>query len=122
MLDILKNNWFQLTIGGILMVTISTFLFGGVIYNLVINPASWIYIAFLAFSGASTMVIGILMLFDAATQRVEKQLKKGIKQQEGDFSQETKKRLREEEQEYIQSLIQRSEKLRPENLKKNRSA
>lgn len=74
---------------------------------------------FFAFSGASSMITGVLMMFDAVTQKTKGEVENAIKKQEGEDKSEAEKKLAEQEKNHIEFLIQKSESLRPEKFKKN---
>lgn len=117
-MELVKNKWFYLVVGGVLMITISALLFGGFIHGLV-QASGWGYLTFLAFTGSSSMITGILMMFDALNQKVRHEVEETIKRQEGEYDEEAEKQLAEEEKEHINFLVKRSESLKPERLKRN---
>lgn len=104
------------------MITISALLFGGFIHALVQASGSWAYLTFLAFSGFSSMITGILMMFDALNDKVRHEVEETIRTKEGKYDEDAEKQLAKEEKEHIEFLVKKSESLRPEKLKKRGSS
>lgn len=115
----MDNKWFYLVIGGVGMITISALLFGGFLHMLSFSSSQWGYLSFFAFAGASSMITGVLMMFDAVTQRVKSIVEKAIRKQEGKNKSKAEKKLAEQEKNHIDFLIRKSESLRPKKFKKN---
>lgn len=111
------SKWFQLAVGGILTILLSVFLFGGALHCLLVPPVQWWTLAATSTGAVASFITGLLMMFDAAECRMETYIDEAIKAQQGEYEKETERQIEEEEKRYIDSLIEKSESLRPEHLK-----
>lgn len=106
------KTWFRYLIYGISMICLSALVFGGFIYTFIMNPSSWIYLSLLAVGGASTLVTGILMLFDSVEEKLRHEfLNKGKKKKKTLSEQQNDKRK-------IDSLVRECERLKPDSVQK----
>lgn len=112
-----KKKWLYVTIGGILMIIFSIALLGNAIYVLAVPSFNFWSFAFSSSSGVASLITGILMLFDAAKERVLYYVKNSIKKQEGKYTKESDKKIAYKEDEYINSLSEKTKSLRPEQTK-----
>lgn len=105
-------------LAGSLMILLSVFIFGGLLHTSVFNgSSSWIYMIFLTFSSTSSLVTGILMIFDAGHYRIKDEIKKTDLKKFGINNPELI--LNKTQKNHITSLQKDCEKLRPESLSKN---
>lgn len=117
----MSNKWFYLVMGGVFMITMSVLLFGGFLHMMILESESWQYLTFFAFAGTSSMITGILMMFDAVNLKVKYEVGEAVKATEGDEEKsEVRKDIAEQEKRHIRFLTEKSESLRPDNFKKNR--
>ena len=74
----------------------------------------WGYLMFLAFSGASTLASGVLMMFDSMKHRVQEEVERAVRRKE-----ETVPAIEigEKEREHMSQLLDRCEQLRPKYIK-----
>lgn len=112
----LNKTCFRLLGGGIAMLCVSGIIFGGFIHTLIMNPANLGYITFFAFSGASTLVTGVLMMFDCMKHKIREEIRRAS----GERTPETYGDIEEEDVEYMDKLASEVEKLRPQNIEKSR--
>lgn len=100
------------------MIILSAIISGGLLYSIIVSPGSWLYMATLSCGAASSLITGLLMLFDAARYKVRQDVKsimniKGGKRKSGSSEKETSADV----QKQIKSLSQDCERLRPESMK-----
>ena len=108
----LNKTCFRLLGGGIAMLCISGIIFGGFIHTLIVNPSSLAYITFFAFSGASTLVTGVLMMFDCMKHKIREEIRRASgKKQNSD--------VEEKDVRHMNELANEVERLRPQNIEKN---
>jgi len=113
--NMLSKTWFHLLLGGVGMFTLSAVIFGGFIHTLIISPGSLAFLTFLIFSGASSMASGILMMFDSMKYKVREEVGRAIRRKEN--SDDTVV-VKKEDQEHMDKLLDRCERLRPEHLER----
>jgi hypothetical protein len=102
-------------LAGSLMILLSVFIFGGLLHASIFNESSsWIYVIFLTFSSTSSLVTGILMIFDAGHYRIKEEMKKTDLKKFGIENPELI--LNKTQKSHILSLQKDCEKLRPESL------
>ena len=113
----LNKTCFRLLGGGIAMLCVSGIIFGGFIHTLIMNPSSVAYITFFAFSGASTLVTGVLMMFDCMKHKIKEEIRRAS----GERNPETPSDIEEEDVQHMNELASEVERLRPQNIEKSRS-
>lgn len=97
------------------MITLATVLGGGFVHGLAAG-IDWTYLTFLSFSTISTMIGGILMIFDSCSQKVENQVKQILDKQDED---PTDSLLEKKQKEKLEFLAKLSEDLKPDDLTKS---
>lgn len=112
----LNKTCFRLLGGGIAMLCVSGIIFGGFIHTLIMNPSSVAYITFFAFSGASTLVTGVLMMFDCMKHKIREEIRRAS----GKRNPETPSGIEEKDIEHMNKLASEVERLRPQNIEKSR--
>lgn len=114
--NMLSKTWFRLLLGGIGMFTLSAVIFGGFVHTLIISPGSLAFLTFLIFSGASSMASGVLMMFDSMKYKVREEVERAIRRKENPNEAVV---VKEEDQEHMDELLSRCERLRPEHLERS---
>ena len=111
----LNKSCLRLLGGGIAMLCVSGIIFGGFIHTLIMNPSSLTYITFFAFSGASTLVTGVLMMFDCMKYKIREEIRRAS----GERNPESCDSIEEKDVEHMNELASEVERLRPRSIEKS---
>jgi hypothetical protein len=106
-----RQKWFRLVLTGSFMIFLSAVIGAGLFYSIVYSELSLPYTVLLGFGSASSLATGVLMFFDAGHYKIRDEVKK--------LSSDGVIMTEEETKEYINSLQQNCERLRPETLSKD---
>lgn len=69
------DNWIKYLVVGVLMISLSNIIFGGLAYAIMLKSIYWTYLTFLGVGGFSSLVSGVLMVYDSLRLRVMKEVK-----------------------------------------------
>jgi len=70
------DSWIKYLVLGVIMISLSNIIFGGLTYTILIKPTYWTYITLLTVGGFSSLASGVLMVYDSLKIRLKKDRRK----------------------------------------------
>lgn len=104
-----SSSWINYFVAGVGMILISNLIFGGIVFTfLTTSQFGFPFIMFLVFGGISTVMSGILMIYDSLKVKVK-----------NDISEQKEKKCKTSEvKNHIKVLHKEADRLKPEKYQK----
>lgn len=103
----MNETWIKYLVAGILMISLSNMIFGGLAFIIMEQTLYWASELFLGVGAFSSLVTGVLMVYDSLRMRIKKDMIK-----ESGLKQIDKNKVKN----HIKLLHEEAEKVKPENM------